>query len=168
VLPVAPLRGEFLLCAAALRETERLLPTYRDERSDHEGIVFLLGHQLDELTIFTSCLAPNAETTRGSVHCSTAQMAEAIDAARAAGLSLLGQVHSHPKDWVEHSVGDDSMVFMPYENMLSIVAPWYGRTGLRPLASVGVHQYQDGRWVQGESDSVKTQLTVVPDSIDLR
>jgi hypothetical protein len=36
---------------------------------------------------------------------------------------------------------------MPFENMFSIVAAEYGRGSLRPPAA-GLHQYQDGRWVQ--------------------
>jgi hypothetical protein len=167
-LPQAPLRGEFLISASAISETERLLPSYRDFSSDHEGIVFLLGQQLDELTILTTALAPEAHTTPGSVSCSPAQMAGAIEAAREAGLALLAQAHSHPSDWIEHSLGDDSMIFMPYEGMLSLIAPWYGRVGMLPLQNIGVHQYQDRRWVRAEPRSVADAVTIIPDSLDLR
>jgi hypothetical protein len=167
-LPLRALDGEFVITAAAIAEAERLLPSFRDPLGDHEGIVFLLGRQLGELTMLTSALAPRAETTRGSVRCSPEQMAEVIEAAREVGLGVLAQLHSHPAEWTEHSVGDDSMVFMPFEGMLSIVAPWYGRVGLCPLANLGVHQYQDGRWVQAEADSIRERITVVPDGIDLR
>jgi hypothetical protein len=57
---------------------------------------------------------------------------------------------------------------MPFEGMVSLVVPWYGRVGLRPLSGLGVHQYQDGRWVLIESNSVRKRLTVVPTWIDLR
>lgn len=167
-LPRRTLRGEFVITAAAVAEAERLLPSYRDPLGDHEGIVFLLGRQLGELTVLTSTLAPQATTTSGSVRCSSEQMGEATLAARAAGLGLLAQLHSHPADWTQHSVGDDSMVFMPFEGMLSIVAPWYGRVGLRPLQNLGVHQYQDSRWVEADPDSVRESFRIVPDGIDLR
>lgn len=167
-LPLRPLRGETLITAGAIGEAERLLPSYRDPRGDHEGIVFLLGRQLGALTVLTSALAPEAETTSGSVSCSPEQMDEAIRAARQAGLGILCQLHSHPSGWTEHSVGDDSMVFMPFEGMISIVAPWYGRVGLRPLQNLGVHQYQDGRWIQAEQASVAERFNIVPDGIDLR
>jgi len=162
------LRGEFVISEACLRETERLLPTYRDPLGDNEGIVFWLGRQFGEATIITTALAPQAKTSSGSVQCSQSQMAAAIEAARGAGLALLAQVHSHPGEWVEHSTGDDSMVFMPYEGMLSLVVPWYGRVGMRPLQNVGVHQYQDGRWVAAERRSIPAALIIVPESIDLR
>jgi hypothetical protein len=167
-LPSRPLRGETLIGAGAISEAERLLASYRDPLGDHEGIVFLLGRQLGELTVLTSALAPRAETTSGSVRCSPEQMDEAIRAARRAGLGILCQLHSHPADWTEHSLGDDSMVFMPFDGMISLVAPWYGKVGLRPLANLGVHQFQDGRWIRAERASIAEGLRIVPDGIDLR
>lgn len=167
-LPMRPLRGEFLITEAAVRETERLLPTYRDVDGDHEGITYLLGREFDEITVLMTALAPEAETSAGSVHCSKEQMAAAADAARSAGLGLLAQVHSHPKGRIAHSIGDDGMIFMPFEGMLSIVVPWHGHVGMRPLHNTGVHQYQRGRWVSVEPATVRDGITIVPESIDLR
>jgi len=165
---VRPLRGRFLLAAAVVAETERLLPTYRGPLGDHEGIVFWLGREFEDLALFTTAIAPQAETSPGRVNCTREQMAEAVEAARDLSLGLLAQVHSHPRDWIEHSVGDDEMVFMPYEGMLSIVVPWYGRNPMWPLANLGVHQYQDGGWVRAEPASVTRQITIVPAKVDLR
>jgi hypothetical protein len=167
-LPIQPLRGQFLITEAAVLECERLLPTYRDVEGDHEGIVYLLGRELAELTVLTTALAPEADTTYGSVHCSKERMGAAAEAARDAGLGLLAQVHSHPRDGTQHSLGDDEMIFMPFEGMLSIVVPWYGRVGMRPLHHLGVHQYQDGTWVAAEPPSIREQITIVPGGIDLR
>lgn len=169
-LPRRSLRGEFIVSEAAIVETERLLPTYRGIDGDHEGIVFWLGRQIEEegVTIITTALAPEAHTRPGWVQCSKEQMATAADSARAAGLGVLAQVHSHPRGWVEHSEGDDDMIFMPFEGMLSIVVPWYGHVGMRPLDNIGIHQYQDGYWVLAEPASVREAITVVPPSIDVR
>ena len=60
------------------------------------------------------------------------------------------------------------MVFMPFEGMLSIVVPYYGHFGLRPLDSLGVHQFQDGRWVLVDRDSVYHHFLVIPNSLDIR
>ena len=53
--------------------------------------------------------------------------------ARSMHLGILAQVHSHPGADTRHSDGDDELVVMPFENMLSLVAPHYGRI----LTSIG-------------------------------
>jgi hypothetical protein len=167
-LPLGTLRGEFLIVEAAWAEVGRLLQTYRDAQGDHEGIALLFGRRLSQLTILTTAIAPEADTGPGHVRCNEEQMGAAIWAGRERGVALLAQVHSHPAAWIEHSVGDDTMVFMPFEGMLSIVVPWYGRVPLRPLHKLGVHQFQDGQWVAAEPRSAASRIRIVPSSMDLR
>jgi proteasome lid subunit RPN8/RPN11 len=73
------------------------------------------------------------------------QVAAAARTARAIGLGIVAQVHSHPGADVRHSDGDDDLVLMPFEGMFSIVISGYGEGS---LAAAGVHQFQDGRWCQ--------------------
>lgn len=167
-LPVRDLRGDFLITQAAVDAAARLLPTFRGPDGDHEGLVFLLGRDLGPLTILTTAIAPDADHGPGHVMCDEAAVGAVGRAARAHGLGLLAQLHTHPRERIEHSVGDDSLVLMPFEGMLSLIAPWYGRVGLQPLHGLGVHQHQDGRWVLIHPDSVREHLHVVPDAIDLR
>jgi proteasome lid subunit RPN8/RPN11 len=163
-----PIRGRFLITDTALAAGERLLPTYRGSDGDHEGIVFLAGFETQRATVFTGVLAPQADHGPGRVLSSQEQVLTASRAARSAGMSILAQLHSHPGAWTRHSEGDDSMVFMPFEGMLSIVAPWYGRFGLRPLDSLGVHQYQEGSWVLCDRESVRAAFRMLPTELDLR
>jgi hypothetical protein len=169
ILPTGPLRGKLIIVTSAWTDAERLLPTYRGRRGDHEGIAFLLGVRpaLDAMLI-TTAIAPAADHGPGHVVCNEQQMLAATLAGRELGITLLGQLHSHPSGWIEHSPGDDHLVFMPREGMVSIVAPNYGHTGLRPIATLGFHQFQDGRWVLIDSDSVAEEVTLLPASIDLR
>jgi hypothetical protein len=115
-------------------------------------------------------VAPNAYHRRAYVNCSEQQIAEATAAVRqlGLGLGLLAQVHSHPGEYTMHSPGDDTMVFMPFEGMLSIVVPYYAHFGLRPIDSLGVHQFQDGRWILIERESVHHNFLVIPNSLDVR
>jgi hypothetical protein len=131
-------------------------------------MVFLLGREFGALTLLTTALAPDADHGPGHVICDPSTVAAAQRAGRDVGLAILAQLHSHPTDRIEHSEGDDELVLMPFEGMLSIVAPWYGRVGLRPLDNLGIHQFQDGRWVLAERDSVRERLRVLPTKIDLR
>jgi hypothetical protein len=170
-LPRGTLRGRFYILETVVDALERVLPTYRGPDGNHEGIAFLFGRALSaDATIFLTAIAPNADHRRGYVRCSEQQVAEATAAMRqlGIGLGLLAQVHTHPGEYTMHSPGDDTMVFMPFEGMLSIVAPYYAHFGLRPIDSLGVHQFQDGRWVLAEREGVRHNFLVVPNSVDVR
>jgi proteasome lid subunit RPN8/RPN11 len=162
------LQGEFAITAGAVEAAERLLPSFRDPGGDHEGMVFLLGREMGSLTLLTTALAPAADHGPGHVICEPGAVAAAQRAGREHGLALLAQLHSHPGASTEHSEGDDDLVLMPFEGMLSLVAPWYGRTGLRPLHAIGVHQFQGGRWMLAEPESVRKRMHLLPAGIDLR
>ncbi len=116
---------------------------------------FSAGRELEHVVLFMAVLAPEADHGPPRVICSPDQVAAASRAARAAGLAMLGQIHSHPGEMTWHSSGDNELVLMPYEGMLSIVVSHYARLGLRPLDSLGVHQFQDGRWVLAMPESVR-------------
>jgi hypothetical protein len=167
-IDVMPLCGRFSFTEQAIGALEALLPTYRGADGSHEGIAFLCGLELPTATLYTTAIAPQADHGRRHVRCSETEIAAVSAAARKLGLGLLAQVHTHPGDGTVHSLGDDEMVLMPFEGMLSIVCPLYGRFALRPLESLGVHQFQDGRWVLAEPESVKANLSVLPGAVDLR
>jgi hypothetical protein len=167
-LPTRPLVGRFAIADSVLDSISTLLPTYRGPDGDHEGIVFLLGYEMTNETVLVTAVAPNAEHGRGRVHVSRENVLAVSKLARSLGLGVLAQVHSHPAGWTEHSVGDDGMVLMRFEGMLSIVVPHYGRYGLRPLDGLGVHQWQHGGWVACERVSIREGIRVLPSWADLR
>lgn len=167
-IPVAPLQGRFAILDCVVEALERLLPTYRGPDGSHEGIALLSGVELLHFTLFTAALFPEADHRVAYVRCSEAQFATASSVARHSGLGVLSQVHTHPAESAVHSLGDDDMVRPRFETMLSIVVPFYGRHGLRPLHNLGVHQLQNGVWVLAEPESVRQNLIIVPTSMDLR
>ena len=164
--PTGLLLGNFLLAEQVLSETEAILRSFRGADGPHEGIAFWGGLESGETTLFTTAVAPRAEHTAGSVRCDEVAMREVIRALRGYGLGLLAQVHSHPGSDARHSYGDDEMIFMPFEGMLSIVVPEYAREGISPLTSCEVHQFQGGKWVLCEGDL--DALRVLPSGVDLR
>jgi hypothetical protein len=166
LMPSAALRGRYSITSDAIREAESLLPTFRGPDGDHEGMLLMLGVEQRDRTIFVSVAAPVCEHGRGFVRAGPEAVAAVTRVARSFGLSVLGQIHGHPTDWTDHSEGDDKLVLMPFEGMLSIVVPYYGRFGLRPLDSLGVHQHQDGRWTV--VTGVRDGLRIVPGGIDQR
>ena len=155
-LPLGRLRGQFEIASNLVAETHRALHTfYRLGRYEggHEGICYWAGVEMTDRTLLESVVVPTAHHERFGVFVSAAAFADVARRARRMGLGVLAQVHSHPTFDVRHSDGDDDLVVMPFENMLSLVAPHYGRT-LRSMADFGVHQFQDRRWVLCDSDSV--------------
>jgi proteasome lid subunit RPN8/RPN11 len=157
-----------LIAEAALLGCQSLLPTYRGLDGDHEGIVFLCGRELGDTQLLTTAIAPRCDHGLRRVMCDERQIEEVVAHAHAHQLGVLAQVHSHPGAFIEHSEGDDEMVLMPFERMISIVVPHYARYGLRPLENLGIHQYQDGGWVTANRESVASAITILPGTADLR
>ncbi len=166
--PTGDIHGRFVFLEDAVVAVERFLPTYRGVDGDHEGITFLCGFEVGDTTFYTTATAPNAEHSHGRVWCREEHIAEVSQASGQLWLGLLAQVHSHPGGGTGHSYGDDEMVLMPFEGMLSIVVPNYARFGLLPLHSLGVHQFQDGKWVLCTRDSVRQAFSIVPAGVDVR
>ena len=64
----------------------------------------------------------------------------------------------HPvTKYTRHSDGDDELIVMPFENMLSLVAPFYGRT-VSSITDFSIHQFQNHRWVLCSRDSVPARI----------
>jgi hypothetical protein len=169
-LPVAPLRGNFWIHEALLPATQRALQAFaidgiRD--GGHEGMLFWTGRSVGEHTFLIQAILPNAQHSRLRVHASKEAVADAARAARNSGLGILCQVHSHPGSDTRHSDGDDDLVLLPFDGMLSIVAPNFG-IGLKSLAQCSVHQFQRDRWVLCDPASVGARVKLIPSEIDLR
>lgn len=167
-LDAGELSAPVLITEDAIAAAERLLPSYRGPDGDHEGIVYWCGPESKNEVLITTAFAPKAEHTRGSVFCDESSIGEMMRRARTYGLAIRAQVHSHPGAGTVHSDGDDNLVLTPWQGMLSIVVPRYAHHGLQPLDSLGIHQYQAGRWVLIDRDSAQEQITVVPGAVDMR
>jgi len=114
----------------------------------HEGLVLWLGRRSGDDTLILAAVVPEADHGRGFVRIHHGTVGSTSRAARRVGLSALAQVHSHPGSDTRHSDGDDRMVLLPYEGMFSLVVGRYGDEPVDPQGGVGLHQYQDGHWVQ--------------------
>lgn len=169
-LPVAPIRGQFFVTEFVLQATRQaLVDTALSGIHDggHEGMVLWAGREEGEATFFLSAVLPRARHAPQRVTIEEREVARASRAARPHRLGIKAQVHSHPGSDTRHSDGDDDLILMPFEGMLSLVAPRFG-IGMDGLESLSVHQYQEGRWVLCEPDSVTDNFTVVPEEIDVR
>lgn len=126
---------------SVVAQTEDVLRCTRWQTST-ERVAYWAGVKLESIWIVTTTIRPNAVVTRGSFKTTAADNADVVSHLVEAGLSLIGQVHTHPGNFVDHSAGDDRDAFMPSENYISIVVPSYGRRGMWPLNNCGVHRYE--------------------------
>lgn len=157
-LPTGPATGRLLIAEQVLAPTRAALQASSGGHRSHEGLVFWLGRTIDADTVVVAVVAPPTEHRTDGVFVAEQAVAATSRAARAAGLGLVAQVHSHPGTDTRHSDGDDQLVLMPYDGMFSLVVADYGQGSIRPSHGAGLHQYQQHRWVHITSDT----LMVVP------
>ena len=93
----------------------------------------------------TTVVTPEVRNDFGSVFVTPQDFGRAAKRARALGAQILCQVHSHPGDCCHHSDGDDKLIILPFEGMLSIVMPNYGREEA-PIEYWGIHQFSEATW----------------------
>ena len=159
-LPRGALRGRYKLAPNLIDDTQQALRTFFDagrHEKGHEGLCYWAGREFANLTCLEAVVVPIAEHEKYGVFVSESAFADVARRARAMGLGVLAQVHSHPDRDTRHSDGDDDLVVMPFESMLSLVAPNYGRF-LRAITDFSVHQYQDRRWVLCDRESVSASF----------
>jgi len=169
-LPQGELRGQFLIAEPVLAATRAALVSFAlagIEDGGHEGILYWCGREMGDCTVFLEAIVPVADHGPGRVMVSREEIGRTQRAAHAVKLGVLCQVHSHPGMDTRHSDGDDDLILMPFEGMLSIVAPRYG-IALQAMSDVSVHQYQGGQWVLCCEESVQRGLVLVPTLQDLR
>ena len=92
----------------------------------HEGVALLLGKIEDGVGVGVHAVRPNAITTRGSFQIPASEMAKVVALATRLGLSIIGQVHTHPGE-AFHSDGDEEGANIRYDGFFSLVIPEYGR-----------------------------------------
>lgn len=137
--PYVPTRQVCTFAPAMLDLLAQVAAGYRGERL--EWCALLYGSRSDNGSTVEAVIVPSQDNHWGYYDVSASAMAEA---SRAAGdLLLVGQVHAHPGEDVEHSPVDDRKAASV--KILSFVVPFYGRK-LPSIDGVGVHEHQDGYW----------------------
>lgn len=169
-LPQCDLEGRFLLPDALVDQTRAALISFALAGiwdRGHEGLVFWAGLQDGDLAAFTTVVIPEADHSAQGVFVQEPAYGRAVAEAKRAGVVLLAQVHSHPGADARHSDGDDDLIIMPFEGMLSIVVPSYG-IGWERMTEAKVHQFHARQWNLCSDASVRRGITVAPIVVDSR
>ena len=162
-LPGGTLRGHYTITNNLISDTQMALRAFDEagwHEGGHEGICYWAGREKSKHTSLEAVLVPEARHRPLGVFVSETAFADVARRARSMHLGILAQVHSHPGADTRHSDGDDELVVMPFENMLSLVAPHYGRI-LTSIGDFSIHQFQDHRWVLCDRKSITGSFEVI-------
>jgi proteasome lid subunit RPN8/RPN11 len=150
--------GKLLVAEQVLAPTRAALQASSHQHERHEGLVFWIGRTIGPDTLVLSAAAVPTDHHHDGVFISEQTVAATGRAARASGLGLVAQVHSHPGASTLHSIGDNELIVLPFHGMFSLVVADYGCGSLLPAEGAGLHQYQNGRWVHLSTSA----MVVVP------
>ena len=136
-------------------------------RQRHEGIVYFLGHTDGRTTLIAAICVPKATTTEGSFYVSEMAMRPVVEAANAAGLQVVGQLHTHPRD-AYHSEGDEAGALIRHNGFTSIVIPNYG-TWLPNLDKAAIYMYstEEHRFIRLRLSAVSILPTLLQNDVRL-
>ncbi|SRR6266498_129367 len=149
-----------------LTATLSLLRSFSRKR-DCEGVVYWFGLDQGEQSIVSTLIVPRADVAHGCISTSVAANAEVLRTIVGTPLVLLGQAHSHPGEWVEHSRIDDEETFARFDGMISVVVPFLAKRSTA-LERWGIHRHVDGRFIRVDVSQIMKHLRVIPGEIDLR
>jgi hypothetical protein len=141
---LAPARRFFQIPSQAIDLTVRIFREYGAIEDGHEGFVYWCGVRGARGATVRLVIAPSLASEFAGVHISAISNARAIEALSKNSMVELAQVHSHPRDWVDHSCGDDQLAPFKVDGLLSIVVPHFGADGMVPLRICGFHLFEHG------------------------
>jgi hypothetical protein len=145
----------------------QLLKEFRRQRRRVEQVAYLDGVRLTGGGVVTTFTLPNAALSPGRFAVSADAMSEAGGHLREFRLVRLAQVHTHPKDWVGHSLWDDAQAYSQQVGALSIVLPQYGRRA-STLQDAGIHVREESGWRQIRLEEVPSIIQLLPSALDFR
>lgn len=152
-----------LVSGCAWQATAKLFSEYAARRV--EGGCFWYGHRDEEKAIAVLLGVPRQINRPRNFEIGADDLARLTEAVSKLGLVAVAQIHSHPGLNVAHSPWDDSLVVS--KRVYSLVLPNYGKNPIS-LVSVGVHRFEEERWLRLNKDAAKTAIQLLPDKLDLR
>ena len=163
---------EYIIPNSAIQYTEKVLLEYADIDPSNEGLVYWGGTITGEVYTILMVIAPETKSNFGRVSTSNRANFDVVRTLNKNNLFEIGQVHSHPGKWVDHSQGDDEFTPFKVEGLISIVIPQYCKYGIKQLADCGVHRYTNCNFIRLSRDYIKNHFKILNDAecrfVDLR
>lgn len=152
---------KYVIPAKVIRDTERVLIDYANIYPSNEGLVYWGGTTEGELINVSIVIAPETESSFGRVSTSNRSNFDVVRLLNKKDLIEIGQVHSHPTEWVDHSIGDDKWAPFKIEGLISIVVPEYCKNGMSPLTICGIHRYTNGKFIRLSEKYISAHFKIV-------
>jgi hypothetical protein len=163
---------EYHLPGGLINITESILLEYSHKTPPSEGLVYWAGTKQKEVVNITTCIAPRIISNQYNLtvdHYSNFRVVEALSKSR---LVHIGQVHTHPTKWVDHSDTDSVCASFKTSGILSIVVPNYALKGILPLTQCGTHRFDDNIFIRLSNKYIKSHFKITNEKdfslIDLR
>ena len=155
----------YILPWKAIIFTDQILMDYAGRTPSNEGLIYWAGVFENNQYVVKAVIAPETVSDFGRVSTSHKANLDFILKLNILGLIQIAQVHSHPDDWVDHSMGDDEYAAFKIKGLVSVVVPRYCKDGLLPLTCCGVHRFDDTGFIRLSNIYVK-QHFLIDSSLD--
>lgn len=160
-----PLDGlRYMVSNLVIEKTEAVLSDYRNKNEPSEGLVYWAGKRQGELIIISGVIAPKILSHAQGIDIPNSHYSNVVNFLSENKIIQLGQVHSHPGTWVDHSVYDDRGATSKVEGLLSIVVPKYGSQGMRPLKNCGVHRFAKETFIRLSEKYIEEHFQISGDT----
>lgn len=150
--------------ASLLHETIQVLRDYGNRTPPCEGICFWAGTGSNSLIEARALIATKADAHPRRISVDHKDRFKAIRFMNSVGLVQIAQVHSHPGDWIDHSIGDDLGATGRVNGALSVVIPSYGAQGVESLAETGIHIFDGSKFHRFTDAYIHQHFEVIPDA----
>ncbi|MFC4874168.1 hypothetical protein [Negadavirga shengliensis] len=127
----------------------------------HEGLVFWAGNISENIFNITHVIAPETESSEGRVTVPHSSIYHVVKALSNNKVIHIGQIHTHPGNWVDHSRGDDEWAPFKRPGLISLVVPNYCSSGMLPLKKNGIHRYQENQFIGLSNKYIRRHFIVV-------
>lgn len=163
---------QYIVANNVIAFTEKILSEYGLMQPPNEGLVYWGGVRSGFDVIVNAAVAPNTKSSSFRIETSPESNVQLIKILTEHNIVHIGQVHSHPSDWVEHSLGDDEWAAFKIKGLLSIVVPEYCMNGFLPFKNCGVHRFTGKRFIRLSDSYIlkhfKIEVSKNTNLIDLR
>lgn len=153
----------YVINRKVIDDTCMVLDDYRNLNPSNEGLVYWAGIRDGDCSFVKMVFAPDAISEERRIVTSHASNAQYVKQLATSGFVHIGQVHSHPGRYVDHSEGDDEWTPFKRPGLISIVVESYGRLGMLPLKNCGVHKFVDNEFVRVNETYIKERFTIIED-----